>query len=102
MVIHAKDNLTKFAYQSKEPKTKSYTYDWFQVVEIDSDSDSEFDSDSDSDSEFDSKKEQFGSVDWEEARQYFLANIESIDKYNEDFYGGHNVIQLRIEGLVYN
>ena len=90
MGIHAKDNLTKFAYQSKEPETKSYTYDWFQVVEIDSDS------------EFDSKKEQFGSIDWEEARQYFLANIESIDKYNEDFYGGHNVIQLRIEGLVYN
>ena len=94
MGIHAKDNLTKFAYQSKEPETKSYTYDWFQVVEIDSDS--EFDS------EFDSKKEQFGSIDWEEVRQYFLANLESIDKYNEDFYGGHNVIQLRIEGLVYN
>ena len=88
MGIHAKDNLTRYAYQSKEPETKSYTYDWFQVVEIDS--------------EFDSKKEQFGSVDWEEVRQYFLANIESIDKYNEDFYGGHNVIQLRIEGLVYN
>lgn len=88
MGIHAKDNLTRYAYQSKEPETKSYTYDWFQVVEIDS--------------EFDSEKEQFGSVDWEEARQYFLANIESIDKYNEDFYGGYNVIQLRIEGLVYN
>ena len=88
MGIYAKDNLTRYAYQSRTPETKSYSYDWFQVMEYDS--------------EYGEDKELFGSIDWEEARQYFLANIESIDSFNEDFYGGHNVIQLRIEGLVYN
>ena len=35
MGIYAKDNLTKCAYQSRTPETKSYSYDLFQVVEID-------------------------------------------------------------------
>ena len=88
MGIHALDNLTRYAYQSRTPETKSYSYDWFAVIQFDS--------------EVGEETKLFGSIDWEEARQKYAENLESIDSFNEDFYGGHAVIQLRIEGLVYN
>ena len=88
MGIYAKDNLTRYAYQSRTPETKSYSYDWFAVIQFDS--------------EVGEETKLFGSVDWEEARQKYAENLESIDSYNQERFEGFPVIQLRIEGIVYN
>lgn len=89
MGIYARDNLTKYAFQSREPKkvAEGY-YDWFSVIEING--------------EIGEEKELLGCESWEEARQYYLSSMESIDSYNEEYFGGESVLRLRIEGLVYN
>ena len=88
MGIYAKDNLTRYAYQSRTPETKSYSYDLFQVVEIDTD--------------FNTETRIYYTEEWEFARQFWIKQQDLMDRINEEECGGHPVIQLRIEGLVYN
>lgn len=91
MGIHARFDLTRYAYSRAVPKAiADGYYDSIRILEIDTD--------------WNETKVYLECADWSEIIKYWQDNIPAIEKANEEYYGEieANRFQYRIEALVYN